>query len=1366
MTKITKTTKAARPIYRWLLVTMVLLGLASTNARAHCVGTTAGTPLTNITGAFQSLSVPAGNITYNEFYAFAGATYTFSTCVADGGVNNGQDTWMDLTDAANTSITSADDICDGAAAKIVWTCSTSGVYRIHLSLYSGCGALPAGQVMRYMATGLPTPPTFFCMTSTNAGVMFNYTASFQQTALLNSGAAYFYATPLLAGAIYTWSNCTTEGGSGTDTYLRLYDAAGTLIAFADDICGASAKIVYTATTTGTYYIHLANYSCNALSSNERLGYMFVPPPSNPTISGISPSTNLCTGGGQTVTITGNNFTGTTAVTFNLVNAASFVVVNATTITAVTPAGLTAGIVRVTNPGGTGTSTAYTVSTNPTLAISPTSGTYCGTAIGLTASGASTYSWLPATGLSATTGTSVSSSPSATTTYTVTGTNAIGCTGTATSAITLGSIVTIGSVTATPNAVCSGGSSVLNATATYPTSANQVYLIPFGQLDNLPANCSPTVTYSSGNVGFHFTDVLPAGTVINSITAELAVGVECAGGVHTTTWNGVSQATFSTTGDCSCGPTLNGIKTVSISSANYSIGGLNSFLTNASTFGLMQSAAIGNSYARVTVNYTVTSAVPSSGFSWSGGSLSGAIGASQSVSGIVSTTNYTVTVTQGCSASGNVTITSGVALSCGAPTVTGATACQGIQTVNANPIGGGGPFTYAWTEDGISFGGNTASILSSTGTHTYAVGIVDNCGANCTSSGVSVTTVGSPTVSVSPTVATVCNGVGPVLTASGAATYTWLPATGLSATTGASVTATPAANTTYTVTGSNAAGCLSTASAVITAGGVTPTVSSVIATPASVCSGGNSVLAASASAVLPSPASGYSFTQSTTTYSPLSGATIVSQSPSYDDDSNFGPFNIGFTFSYHGASFTTIGLSDNCYAMLGGATSTNYNPLTGLSNAIAVMGADMLGNSATHQLRYLTTGTAGNQIFTAEWFHWGKYSSGTDEFSVQLQLFEATGQISIVYQPVTPASSFTGEVGITGASVADFNNRTTGSDWSATTAGGSNSATMSFSNAVFPANGLTFTWAPPTPTFTYAWSPSTFLSATTGSSVNATGVTSTTTYSVVASIGTCNSSPSSVTVTSGAALSCGALSVGGASACAGVQTVTASPIGGGGPFTYSWTEDGNAFGGNTISIFPSAGTHTYIASILDNCGANCTSNSVSVTTIGAPSASITSPNGATYCSGSGGLVAVTNGIAPTYQWTLGGSNISGATNFTYTPTGSGSYNVIVTATGCSATSAAQNISSLATGPAITSVTATPSTVCTGGNSVLAIATSIPAPVASYTFSQSTTTYTPLVGATVVSQSPTFDDDSNYGPFNLGFTFNYNGNPFKTIGLEDN
>jgi gliding motility-associated-like protein len=67
----------------------------------------------------------------------------------------------------------------------------------------------------------------------------------------------------------------------------------------------------------------------------------------------------------------------------------------------------------------------------------------------------------------------------------------------------------------------------------------------------------------------------------------------------------------------------------------------------------------------------------------------------------------------------------------------------------------------------------------------------------------------PTVSLSVKQATVCEGSGIAITAGGGNSYTWLPATGLSNATGATVTATPLNNTDYVVTAISAYGCSNT-----------------------------------------------------------------------------------------------------------------------------------------------------------------------------------------------------------------------------------------------------------------------------------------------------------------------------------------------------------------------------------------------------------------------------------------------------------------------------------------------------------------------------------------------------------------------------
>ena len=72
---------------------------------------------------------------------------------------------------------------------------------------------------------------------------------------------------------------------------------------------------------------------------------------------------------------------------------------------------------------------------------------------------------------------------------------------------------------------------------------------------------------------------------------------------------------------------------------------------------------------------------------------------------------------------------------------------------------------------------------------------------------------TPTAQLSHAEVNVCQGSSVTLTASGGATYSWAPAAGLNASNGASVQASPATNTTYTVTVTSNKGCTNTNSVI-------------------------------------------------------------------------------------------------------------------------------------------------------------------------------------------------------------------------------------------------------------------------------------------------------------------------------------------------------------------------------------------------------------------------------------------------------------------------------------------------------------------------------------------------------------------------
>lgn len=97
------------------------------------------------------------------------------------------------------------------------------------------------------------------------------------------------------------------------------------------------------------------------------------------------------------------------------------------------------------------------------------------------------------------------------------------------------------------------------------------------------------------------------------------------------------------------------------------------------------------------------------------------------------------------------------------------------------------------------------------TTTYTVSGTDPSG--CTASAnVTVTVNPTPVIVVNPALSDICAGQSVQLTASGAVNYAWNPSGSLSSGSGAVVTASPTTNTTYTVAGIDANGCMGTATA--------------------------------------------------------------------------------------------------------------------------------------------------------------------------------------------------------------------------------------------------------------------------------------------------------------------------------------------------------------------------------------------------------------------------------------------------------------------------------------------------------------------------------------------------------------------------
>ena len=283
----------------------------------------------------------------------------------------------------------------------------------------------------------------------------------------------------------------------------------------------------------------------------------------------------------------------------------------------------------------------------------------------------------------------------------------------------------------------------------------------------------------------------------------------------------------------------------------------------------------------------------------------------------------------------------------------------------------------------------------------------------------------------------------------------------------------------------------------------------------------------------SQVSGYAFSQSTGTYTEITGGTVYSTTVATTLDSEvYGNLPIGFTFTYNGVAYTQFGINANGWISMGATTPTSSpTPLSSgtTNNVISALAGDLFGrqfvtasttsgspvvnmtagsllgvsvgdavsgtgiatgstvvsisgsdvtlslnatstgtgrNIRFHNgtIRYETIGTAPNRKLVVQFKNFSRWATGApgDFLNFQIVLNETSNRVDLIYNIPYVNASQTREVGLRGSANTDFNNRTTTTNWDATTAGGTNASTCTISNTVFPVSGKTFSFTPPRP----------------------------------------------------------------------------------------------------------------------------------------------------------------------------------------------------------------------------------------------------------------------------------------------------------------
>lgn len=533
------------------------------------------------------------------------------------------------------------------------------------------------------------------------------------------------------------------------------------------------------TNSGSYTVTVTD--ANGCSNSSAPVVVTVTNPPTPVITTSGPTT-FCAGGNVQLTASGGGAylwsNGSTASSITITTAGTY------NVTA-----------TVSGCSSTSSDVSVTVLSLPVVSSSVAPGnTVCqGTSVTLSGTGATSYTW---------SGGVVNGAPfvpAGTTTYTVTGTDANGCTNTSTTTITVNNLPTVTASANPGSSICQGGSVTLNG------SGASSYTWSGGVVNGTPFSPSATATYTvtgTNAIGCSATSTITVTVnALPNVSATAIPGTTVCSGTSVTL-NGSGAQTYSWSGSVN-----NGAPFVATSTTTYTVTGTdaNGCSSTASlplTVNALPLVNAGPDQSVCAGNAVTLSGSGAVSYSWSGGVVNNVPFTPSA------TTTYTLTGTDAnnCSNTDAVVVTVN-----NLPTVTasanpGSSICLGGNvTLNGNGASG-----YTWSGgvvNGVPF--------SPAGTATYTVTGTNAAGCSASST-ITITVNALPNISATASPGTtVCPGTSVTLNGSGAQTYSWSG----SVSNGVPFVATT--TTTYTVTGTDANGCSSTTSLLLSVHPIPP-----------------------------------------------------------------------------------------------------------------------------------------------------------------------------------------------------------------------------------------------------------------------------------------------------------------------------------------------------------------------------------------------------------------------------------------------------------------------------------------------------------------------------------------------------------------
>ena len=536
---------------------------------------------------------------------------------------------------------------------------------------------------------------------------------------------------------------------------------------------------------------------------------------------------------------------------------------------------------------------------------------------------------------------------------------------------LTSTVTTFFIQAPNDTICSGTTATLNATliGTAPVGTTIIWynalvggtVLGTGFIYITPVLTTTTTYYVGTCPGTYHQPVI---VVVNPATAEAGPNVSiCAGGSTNLNATGGTIYTWSPSSGLSNAGIANPVASP-IVTTTYHVTVTNSIGCTASDSVIVTvngniNAEAGPNVSICPGSSTQLQATGGNTYVWSPTTGLSSSTISNPVASPTSTTSYIVTVTNGlsCTAADTVVVTVNPPAAANAGNDT--TICTGSSAhLHAN-----GGVTYSWSPaTGLSSTTISNPNASPANTTTYTVTVTD--ANNCSGTDAVIVTISANlNVSVNPNTPTICIGGNVQLTASGGNTYAWSPASGLSTTTGATVTANPIVTTIYTVTATSLTGCTGTNSVTVTIGSnLNPSISP---SPATICLGSSIQLTASGGTMYSwAPATGLSATTGAiVTATPTANITYTVTASSGGGCTGTATVvvSIGTNLSIS-VNPGSASICPGASVQLTGAGATNYtwSPGTGLSTTVGatvnanpvatttytVTGSDLTGCSGT------------------------------------------------------------------------------------------------------------------------------------------------------------------------------------------------------------------------------------------------------------------------------------------------------------------------------------------------------------------------------------------------------------------------------------